>query len=166
VGRREVGVLRDSRSTSLLRLIGVGASRERHHCASADVGTIVCVSVYTIVIGVVLASWPLKTKLGAASSDRCFLVSAGRLPPVGDTSFSSEPPGGHVVAGNRLDSRKTLQLRRRSVALHRDRRRAARHHALLGGRRRQWTRADTLKHEERTNRRSLSTIALREGLPF
>jgi len=41
MSRREVGVLRDSRSTSLLRLIDVGASRERHHCASADIGTIV-----------------------------------------------------------------------------------------------------------------------------
>lgn len=129
-------VLRDSRSTSLLRLIGVARRREK--------GIIVRLPGRSLLrsrhVGDVLASRPLKTKLGEF---RLVLpVSTGLLSPAGDASASSEPPGRHVVAGNRLDARKTLQLRRRSVSLHGDRRRAARHHALLGGRRRQRYHAD------------------------
>lgn len=148
--RRQVGVVRDFRSTSLLFTFnrrGRIASRERHHCASADVvasGRSAAVAASASF----RASWPLKTKLRVPTG--CFLVSAGgRLSPIGDTSFSSEPPSGHVVPGNRLDARKTL--RRRSVTLDRDRRRAARHHALLGGGWRQWTRADNTLQCDRKN---------------
>lgn len=118
-------------------------SRERHHCASADVERIVShACVYrTIVIGVVLASWPLKTK-PEAEFRLMFPVSADRPPQPGDTSVSSEPAGGYVVAGNRLDAGKT-QLRRRSVSPRRElRRRDVRRHALFGGRWCQWYCAD------------------------
>lgn len=114
-------------------------SRERHHCASADVSR-AC----AIVVGVVLASWPLKTKL-EAEFRLMFPVSADWPPQPGDTSVSSEPAGGHVVAGNRLDAGKTQLRRRRSVSLRRElRRRDARRHALLGGRRCQCYCADNI----------------------
>lgn len=120
-------------------------SRERHHCASVDVERIVShACVYrTIVVGVVLASRPLKMK-PEAEFRLMFPVSADRPPQPGDTSVSSEPAGGDVVAGNRLDAGKT-QLRRRSVSPRRElRHRDVRLYALFGGRRCQWYCADNI----------------------
>lgn len=121
-------------------------SRERHHCASADVGTIVSrACVYHRRRRSNFMAVEDEARSWVSINVSCQLMSADWPPQPGDTSVSSEPAGGHIVTGNRFDAGKMQLRRRRSVSSPRKlRRRDARRYALLGGRWCQWYWTDNI----------------------